>query len=65
MESQNFLMYSLYSFRLDVFVLFGHYVVRFCNYITRFEGSVLCFHPDVFRSSFDVLCYILCGEVLS
>ena len=27
-----------------------------CCYVTRFDGYVMCFHNDVFRSSFDVVC---------
>ena len=38
-------------------VLWQHYyVVRFCHYVTSFDGYMLCFHHDVLRSSFDVLC---------
>ena len=40
------------------YVVWFYYVVRFCHYAVtpRFAGYLLCFHHDVLRSSFDVLC---------
>ena len=31
-------------------------MVRFCHYVTRCDGYVLCFRHDVTRSFFDALC---------